>query len=53
MDQSNDFASLSDFEDKKEEMAANRQHIHQHPELSHQESETAAFVAGKLKDWGL
>lgn len=52
MDQSNDFASLSDFEDKKEEMAANRQHIHQHPELSHQESETAAFVAGKLKDWG-
>nr|WP_321458036.1 M20 aminoacylase family protein [uncultured Cohaesibacter sp.] len=52
MDQSNDFASLSDFEDKKAEMAANRQHIHQNPELSHEESQTSAFVAGKLKDWG-
>jgi len=30
-----------------------RHHIHAHPELSFQEHNTAAFVAGKLKEWGI
>ncbi|MCZ8520228.1 MULTISPECIES: amidohydrolase [Paenibacillus] len=30
-----------------------RRHLHRHPELSYQESATAAFVADKLRDWGL
>jgi amidohydrolase len=29
-----------------------RRHIHRHPELSGQEQQTAALVAGKLRDWG-
>ncbi|MEK8131928.1 amidohydrolase [Paenibacillus filicis] len=30
-----------------------RRHLHRHPELSYQESATAAFVAEKLRGWGL
>ncbi|SDD99177.1 amidohydrolase [Paenibacillus sp. UNCCL117] len=30
-----------------------RRHLHRHPELSYRESETAAFVASKLRGWGL
>jgi amidohydrolase len=30
-----------------------RRHLHRRPELSFQEEETAAFVAAKLKDWGI
>jgi hippurate hydrolase len=30
-----------------------REHIHAHPELSFQETETASFVAGKLQEWGI
>ena len=30
-----------------------RHHIHAHPELSFQEHDTAAFIAGKLKEWGI
>ncbi len=30
-----------------------RRHLHQHPELSFEEAETAAFVAGKLAEWGI
>ncbi|GLK62880.1 amidohydrolase [Paracoccus kondratievae] len=48
----NAYARLSDFEDKKDELTAIRHHLHQNPELSHQEAETARFVAGKLESWG-
>ncbi len=30
-----------------------REHIHSHPELSFEEKETAAFVSGKLAEWGI
>ncbi|MER9232369.1 M20 family metallopeptidase [Mesorhizobium sp. M0622] len=49
---SNQFASISDFNDKAAELAAARQHLHAHPELSFQEHETAAFVAERLESWG-
>lgn len=29
-----------------------RNHIHQNPEVSYHETETAAYVAGKLRNWG-
>ena len=37
----------------KEEAIANRRYLHQHPELSFQEKETARFVAEKLKSFGI
>ena len=33
-------------------LAGTRQRIHQHPELSFQEADTAALVAGQLQGWG-
>ena len=30
-----------------------RRHLHQHPELSFEETQTAAFIAKKLYDWGI
>lgn len=30
-----------------------REHIHSHPELSFEEHNTAAFIAGKLRDWNI
>lgn len=30
-----------------------REHIHRYPELSFEETETAAFVSGKLREWGI
>jgi amidohydrolase len=36
-----------------QEMLAWRRHLHQHPELSNREVETAAFVAQKLRSFGL
>lgn len=30
-----------------------REHIHSHPELSFEEKETAAFISGKLSEWGI
>lgn len=48
----NQFASISDFDDKAAELAAARQHLHAHPELSFQEYETAEYVAGRLERWG-
>ncbi len=35
------------------EVQAIRHHIHAHPELSYQEYNTAAFVAGKLASWSI
>lgn len=35
------------------EMIEWRRHLHRHPELSYQESETAAYVTRKLLAWGL
>ncbi|MER9594844.1 MULTISPECIES: M20 aminoacylase family protein [unclassified Mesorhizobium] len=49
---SNQFANISDFNDKAAELAAARQHLHAYPELSFQEHETAAFVAERLESWG-
>ncbi|MER8833619.1 M20 aminoacylase family protein [Mesorhizobium sp. M0909] len=49
---SNQFADISDFADKAAELAAVRQHLHAHPELSFQEHETAAYVAERLEGWG-
>ena len=50
--QDNAFARLSDFEDSHAEFTAIRRHLHAHPELSHEEAETAGFVAAKLEAWG-
>lgn len=50
--QDNAFASVSDFDDRREELVAVRRHLHAHPELSHQEEKTARYVADKLKAWG-
>jgi len=36
-----------------EEFIAIRHHIHSHPELSYQETETSAFIQEKLKGWGI
>ncbi|MFS8055009.1 M20 family metallopeptidase [Rhizobium sp. BR 317] len=36
-----------------EEMTAWRRHLHAHPEFGFEEKETAAFVAGKLREFGL
>jgi len=35
------------------DMVGWRRHLHQHPELSYYEEETASFVAHKLREWGL
>jgi len=35
------------------EVVANRRHLHSHPELSFEENETSAFIAGKLDKLGL
>jgi len=43
----NDFHALCD------EMKAWRQHLHQHPETAFEEFQTAAFIAEKLKSFGL
>ena len=36
-----------------DEFIAIRHHIHSHPELSYQETETSAFIQEKLKVWGI
>jgi hippurate hydrolase len=39
--------------DGKAEWSRIRRHIHQHPELSFEEHETAAFISSLLKEWGI
>jgi len=34
-------------------LVATRRHLHQHPELSYEERETAAFIAAQLRGFGL
>ena len=46
------FCQLGDLSGSAGFLCATRQHIHQHPELSFQEADTAALVAGHLQDWG-
>jgi hippurate hydrolase len=48
----NAFARLSDFDAMKDELTATRRYLHAHPELSHQETQTARYVADRLKAWG-
>ncbi|MDN7241855.1 amidohydrolase [Planococcus sp. N028] len=36
-----------------EEIVKTRRHLHMHPELSHQEVETPAFIAAKLEEMGV
>lgn len=52
MSRTNDYARLKDFEAARETLTATRRHLHAHPELSQEEAQTAAFVAGKLEGWG-
>lgn len=40
-------------EERLKEVVAMRRHLHMHPELSFQEHETAAWVAGKLREMGI
>jgi amidohydrolase len=37
----------------EQELLVWRRHLHQHPELSNREAETAKFIAGKLRSFGL
>jgi len=46
------FCRIADLDDVKDELVAIRRHIHQHPELSYEEVDTAALVAARLQDWG-
>ncbi len=46
------YCQLGDLTASAGFLSATRQHIHQHPELSFQEADTAALVAGHLQDWG-
>lgn len=36
-----------------QEMVGIRRHLHQHPELSFEEVETGAYIASRLKEWGI
>ena len=45
--------TLADANDNMEEMVAVRRHIHMNPELSFEEKETAAFIADRLRSYGL
>lgn len=49
---SNQFARVSDFEDRAGELIEMRRHLHANPELSFEEHETASYVAERLERWG-
>ncbi|GAA1472278.1 putative hydrolase YxeP [Corynebacterium felinum] len=50
-----DFSVLVDawIRDNEEQIYRWRRHFHQHPELSDQEHETTAFIAARLREYGL
>jgi hippurate hydrolase len=39
--------------DYAQEVVSIRRHLHRHPELSFKEFETAAFIAGKLREYAI
>jgi len=47
-----DFCSLDDTRDLRDELSGMRHHLHRHPELAYQEFRTADFVAQNLESWG-
>ena len=49
---STEFCRIDDLDDVKDELVGIRRHIHQHPELSYEEVDTAALVAARLEGWG-
>ena len=49
---STEFCQIADLDDVKHELVGIRRHIHQHPELSYEEVDTAALVAERLESWG-
>ena len=49
---STEFCQIADLDDVKDELVGIRRHIHQHPELSYEEVDTAALVAERLESWG-
>ena len=49
---STEFCRIADLDDVKDELVGIRRHIHQHPELSYEEVDTAALVAARLESWG-
>ncbi|HDJ1439886.1 TPA: amidohydrolase [Serratia rubidaea] len=52
MKSNGNYTELTDVAPLKEELTALRRHLHQHPELSNVEQQTAALVADKLRQWG-
>ena len=46
------YCGVEDVEASRKELTELRHTIHQNPELSHKEFETAKLVAGKLESWG-
>ncbi len=46
------FCQLDDLSGSAGFLTATRQRIHQHPELSFEEADTAALVASQLQQWG-
>jgi hippurate hydrolase len=52
MSATQDFCSLHDTHDLRDELSGIRHHLHQHPELAYQEFNTSDFVAKSLESWG-
>lgn len=52
MKNNGNYSTLADVEPLAAELTALRHHLHQYPELSNEEVNTAALVAKKLSEWG-
>lgn len=46
------FCTIADVADLETNLREFRQHLHQYPELSNEETETAALVASRLRELG-